>query len=98
MNKESGSFRQMYVFTLLIFTLIFLVWFLTHEAANETMIAVLNTSIGGVLGLIGTVVNAEFQAAKARASSTRATDPGPGSVTVTETTTATAQPPAGAPK
>lgn len=66
--------KEMYVFSVLALLLCFLVKYLTHEAANETMIAVLNTAIGGVTGMLGMAVASIFNASKPRDQGQRAAD------------------------
>lgn len=83
------SFRPMYIFTilavLLVFTLVLLAFVMKNGTDNQAVVAVLNTAAGGLLTLIGAVVNYEFGSAKPR-------EPlkAPPGTTVEQTTTTTA--------
>lgn len=90
------SIRPMYVFTVLAVLLGGTLWTITHTAEiKEAVSALLNIIAGGLLTLMGTVVNNEFNAAKTQERS-RATDAAPAAATLSvtgaagETATATA--------
>lgn len=72
----SKSFRPMYIFTVLAILLILNLWTVTHSDLKVELETVLNTSIGGILALLGTVVNYEFGSAKPRDMATRAGENG----------------------
>lgn len=78
--------RPMYIFTVLASLLAATLFIITHTALNPEVETILTTTSGGLLALLGTVVNFEFGSAKPRDAAMRGSD-----ATVTtgvETTTA----------
>lgn len=81
------SIRPMYIFTILAFLLAATLFTVTHTAdIKDAVAALLNIIAGGLLALLGTVVNHEFGGTKPRDAATRNSD-----VTVDSTTVSTTQ-------
>ncbi len=56
----------MYIFTVLAFLLAACLWVITHSDLKGEVDTILVTTTGGLLALLGTVVNYEFGSAKPR--------------------------------
>ncbi len=89
-DTELGkSFKPLYIFTVLSFLLGATLFTITHtQELKEAVTALLNIIAGGLLALLGVIVNYEFGASKPR-------EPlkAPPGTTVESTTTTTAQTP-----
>ena len=67
LNSEAcKAFRPLYIFTVLAFLLGACLWVITHSDLKGEVDTILVTTTGGLIALIGTVVNYEFGAAKPR--------------------------------
>lgn len=85
MRAAMASVRPMYVFTVLALLLLAVLYVITHADLKPEVDTILTTTAGGLLALLGTVVNHEFGSAKSRENQTRAADhagaPDPSGVT-----------------
>lgn len=71
---NAKSFRPMYIFTILAILLVLVLYTITHANLNPDVNTILTTVSGGLLTLLGTVVNYEFGSAKPRESAVRSSD------------------------
>lgn len=73
-GRAEPFFRPLYIFSILAFLLGATLWTVSHTGdVKESVSALLNIIAGGLLALLGTVVNHEFGAAK-REQPARASD------------------------
>lgn len=70
----SKTIRPMYIFTVLAVLLVMVLFTITHTTLTESVNTILTTVSGGLLTLLGTVVNYEFGSAKPREQAVRAAD------------------------
>lgn len=67
------GFRPMYVFSVLAVLFLATIWMMIKEATGADTMAVMTAAMGGLLAMMGTVVQHEFREAK-RDTPTRASD------------------------
>lgn len=81
-NALRSKFIQLYIFTMLALLYVFTLFTVTHGELKAEVNSVMMTALGGILTLLGTVVNDVF-GSKRQEQDTRATD---GNTTTTRKT------------